>query len=575
VIRRFFSSYPTSSAIFFLFATLVMTWPMALAPGAHYSGRQDFYMNVWNLWWVARAFTESGVALFHTPLLHFPDGAGLEVQPLSLAQSIPAIPLTLALGPVKAFNLLVMLSFWFAGWSASLWTREVAGRNEAGLVGGAIFAFAPYHYTYFAQLNLVCVGFIPLYLLAALHLGRKPTAARATLAGVALAAVGLGSWYYGVIVGMVAVVLSAVRLFGGPRESRQARAGIEALHWVSCLILLAPVVARILPSFVGAEYLEAPATSGMGLLMERFKHTWATMSLWSYAGLVTLSLAAFGAVAWRRSRALVGMVAFFFVLSLGARLTLGPVSVPMPYALLEKFPVLDAMRYYDRFFVLCQLGLAALAALGVSRVLDRVEERRASWKPAVAAVLLILPLAEFWPGGLPSTTVDVTLPVPVERAGDEGAVMAIPTYFKHWDGEMMFHQVRHRRPVVGAFITRRDRALPRRFREDSAIGPLLGKPPSSLGGDLSVQLGREGFSHVYVQRRPLANGTPPEVHGVYGPLSIFGRTYLRQRLFPTYPSHADMAERSAAWEEALRPILGPAVAENSLASVFRVPREEP
>ena len=54
-------------------------------------------------------------------------------------------------------------------------------------------------------------------------------------------------------------------------------------------------------------------------------------------------------------------------------------------------------------------------------------------------------------------------------------------------------------------------------------------------------------------------------------MSISGRTYLRQRLFPTYPSHDDMVERSAEWEAGLTPILGPPVAENPLAAVFRVP----
>src|SRR5262245_49501500 len=104
------------AALFFALVTVVVTWPMAVAPGAFYSSRQDLYLGVWDLAWVGDWVAHPSSPLFHTDLLLYPFGTGLEVQPLSLFQSLGAAPLTWALGPLVAFNLLALASFWFAGW---------------------------------------------------------------------------------------------------------------------------------------------------------------------------------------------------------------------------------------------------------------------------------------------------------------------------------------------------------------------------------------------------------------------------------------------------------------------------
>src|SRR5262245_27414825 len=99
------------AALFFALATVVLTWPMALRPGELYGARQDLYLGLWNLWWVGDWVGHPGTELFHTDLLLFPFGTGLEVQPLSLFQSVLAAPLTRLFGAPVTFNLLVLASF--------------------------------------------------------------------------------------------------------------------------------------------------------------------------------------------------------------------------------------------------------------------------------------------------------------------------------------------------------------------------------------------------------------------------------------------------------------------------------
>jgi hypothetical protein len=369
-----------------------MTWPLAADLSAHYTSRQDFYLNLWILDWVARWLTEPGLALFRTDALYFPLGTSLAAQDLTLVQTIAAAPLTLAYGPVVAFNALVLLSFWLAGFAAALWIRALTGDAGAGLLGGAIYTFAPYHMLYMPQLGMVAIGFIPLFLLADLSYTRAPTSWRAARAGLALAVVGLGAWYYGVCAGLVALVLSGRRIARAGASGRVHVALCECALWATCGLVLAPVVVQMLPAFLDQPALAGgDERAGMALIMPGFKGTPSTVALWAFLGFVPLALAALGARPLRRSAGPLAMALVFLVLSLGESVTWGTIRISLPYAWLQVLPAVSAVRYPDRFVLMTQLGLAALAGYGV------VEIRR-RWRPSRASVaaLILLPLVEFW-----------------------------------------------------------------------------------------------------------------------------------------------------------------------------------
>ncbi len=74
-------------AAFFFVLAAIMTWPMLIEPGKLYSIRQDYFLSLWNVWWVAQACVDASLSIFRSSLLYFPFGTGLEVQPLTL---IPA-----------------------------------------------------------------------------------------------------------------------------------------------------------------------------------------------------------------------------------------------------------------------------------------------------------------------------------------------------------------------------------------------------------------------------------------------------------------------------------------------------
>ncbi len=561
------------SALFFLVVTVALTWPMAAAPGALYSSRQDEFLGLWNLWWVARALAEPGRALFHTDLLLFPQGTGLEVQDLSLLQSVPAAPLTLALGPLVACNLLALASFWFAGWMTALWVRELTGSGLGACVAGVVFSFSPYHFTYLPELNLLPVGVIPLYLLCVLFLERRASVPRALAAGAALAAAGLASWYYGLAAGLLGLVFSARRMFDRSADAGRGaghRARIELVHWGTCALLLAPVVARMAAGFIGKEF-SAPVAEreGLALVMPEFKGTSYTVWLHAYVGIAALFLAVLGCLSLRRALPAIALTLLSLVLALGHSVAIGGTEIPLPFALLERLPLLGSARYPDRFFVLTQLGLAFLACLGAARLVDR-PGLRARGRALLGGALLLVLLLEYAPLGLPSSPGLPDTLVPGADQEPAGAVFHVPTRIRSRDGEQMLLQLVHGRPIAGAYLTRRDEQLFRRLSEDPVLGALLGSTPRALPADLGRGLRVLGFSFVSVQKQPLFPGTSMVDGRIALSFRLGGRGYWEQRLFPGYQPPAEVAALARAWIQALTPVLGPPVRETPQEALFLV-----
>jgi hypothetical protein len=565
---------------FFSVLAVMMTWPMIIEPGALYSTRQDYFLGAWNLWWVAQAATDASLSIFHTSMLYFPFGTGLEVQPLTLPQTLAAIPFTLWFGPLVAQNLLIVFSFAFAGWAAATWIFAIAESEASALVGGTIFAFAPYHYVYLSELNLVSVGFIPLYFLATHYLKRDPSLNRAAVAGIALAAVGLSSWYYGVAVGLAALVLSAYRLASANPDARSPQIKLEVMHWGACVLALAPVVARMLPGFLRPIDTEAAAkigmsSAGMSFLMESFKGTHTEFALWSYVGVVALALAAMGIRPLRRSGPWLALLAIFFVLSCGERAVIGSFELPLPWAWLQGLPVVGLVRYPDRFFVLVQLGVAILAAFGMNRVRERAVT--VGGRLGAGALALILLLLEFWPGTLPS------LPPPempslaeassstTTSAKPPGGVFNIPTRFRHLDGELMYRQLAHGRPIAGGYLTRRELNFDQGYRNNPVLDWLLAPEPNSTPENVSRALAESGFAYVVVHKRPLHEGARTKPHRIFGAFSMGSGEFLAKRLFPRYRRHGLEESVSSAWLAALHSELGEPISDTETLAVFRVP----
>jgi hypothetical protein len=121
----------------------------------------NFY--TWCLRWWPYAIGH-GLNPFFSHLIWAPNGHSLAwvtaIPPIALL----AAPLTLAAGPVVAFNLLTAFALPLSAWAAFVLCRRLTGKFWPAVVGGAVFGFSAYEINHVSagQLNLTYSLLLPL-----------------------------------------------------------------------------------------------------------------------------------------------------------------------------------------------------------------------------------------------------------------------------------------------------------------------------------------------------------------------------------------------------------------------------
>jgi hypothetical protein len=128
----------------------------------------NFY--AWCLRWWPHAIAH-GLNPVYTHYVGAPGGYSLAWVTTAPPLAVLAAPVTVAAGPVAAFNLLTALGPPLAGWAAFVLCRRLTGRFWPALVGGAVFGFSAYEMNHGSagQLNLIYSLLLPVlaYLIVA------------------------------------------------------------------------------------------------------------------------------------------------------------------------------------------------------------------------------------------------------------------------------------------------------------------------------------------------------------------------------------------------------------------------
>lgn len=347
--------------------------------------------------------------------------AGPQAQPVT---DLTGAVLARVIGPVAAYNAVVLLSFPFAALAAYLLARHLQLSPIASGLAALAFAFSPFHLAQAAyHPHVAQVQWIPLYLLALWRC--LDSASRARLAALALAAMAV-TWsnYYG---GLIAGLLTPVAIAGYWACETRTRpgAGAHIVRVVAMLVCLglggvAYLIWTIPAVFTAPESLAFPRSDlfaysakwwSYGIppvanpwFGDTARHIWSEWNVG--AGLlehqvsVGLGLIALAGVALtsrvRWVPLLVVVAAVALVCSLSPERTIEGVRVLRPSALL--YDLVPMFRSYARFGVAVQLMVALLAAVGFER-LWRSPHRMAR---IGALVLATAALIEYtvWPSAL-------------------------------------------------------------------------------------------------------------------------------------------------------------------------------
>jgi hypothetical protein len=192
---------PTSTSRFavivlYVALTLVYAWPLLPVIGSALpNDTGDPGLNAWILWWNAHAVPLS-TAWWNAPL--FVPARGAMALSESFLHLVPlSTPLQwLGASAVLTYNLMFLLSFPAAAFAAHALVRHVTGRDDAALIAGLAFGFAPYRAAQMPHLQTLWSCWMPFALLA-LHAFVTTKRARwLVLFGVSWLLNGLATGYF-------------------------------------------------------------------------------------------------------------------------------------------------------------------------------------------------------------------------------------------------------------------------------------------------------------------------------------------------------------------------------------------
>lgn len=289
----------------------------------------------------------------------------------------PYWPLHHLLGNIWAYNLIVLLSFVSAGGVACWWLRSLGLVRSAALVGGLVFALAPYRVGQSTGHLLGLIAFLlPAVLLA---LERR----RFVWAGLALAAIPLSGQIH---LAMGAVILALGYAWARVPRSEWWKAGIGVAAATASAIAVQQIV--VAGSVVGRGRRFAEVEQYSAEISDIFtRAVGAGVEELVFLGWLTPFLALVGLWAIRRQRGLAVLLALAVVvptvLALGA-------NVPLYEPLWRALPPLRFARVPERLMPIACLAIAALVGFAVVFVLEQLTHRSPRSRSLIAVGVSVL-----------------------------------------------------------------------------------------------------------------------------------------------------------------------------------------
>jgi hypothetical protein len=364
----------------------------------------NFY--TWALQWWPYAIAH-GLNPFYSHLVWAPHGHSLAwvttIPPISLL----AAPLTLAAGPIVAFNLLAAMALPLSAWAAFVLCRRLTRKFWPALVGGAVFGFSAYEMNHIAagQLNLTYSLLVPLlaYLVLLRHENAISSRTFVIVAGITIAV----QFYlfletFADLTAVLAVAVVVGLLMAGRAHRAEVLRLARPLAWAYGLALLfaLPYLAYALNSptpklkaDTSLDLLSLVLPRPDRIAADSWLHRLATgpvgVSAAGYVGIPLLALAVLLVVTgWssRLVRFLSCTLVVIIVASLGPVLTFeGGRVVTLPWSWLWRLPIVRN-AYPSRLMLFAFLALAVMTALWLASSSSRL------WLRVPLAVLIVLAL---------------------------------------------------------------------------------------------------------------------------------------------------------------------------------------
>lgn len=385
--------------LLFTVLTAVMTYPQMRHMGDAVHDPGDPLLNLWALSWVAHQLPIAPAHLFDGNIFA-PERWTLAYSETLLAPAVVATPLLwMGMSRILVYNLVFVSGFILSGVGTALLVRDLTRNIGASIVAGIIFAYLPFRFDHYPQLQLQQAEWIPLALWAFHRVMGSGRLRDGLWLGTFVVAQVLSCMYYGIFLASYLVVVGGALMLSNVSVAR-SRVRALAAGVVLAIALLAPVGraylgAREVVGERGADeivarsatwrhYLASPASNRLyGWSAERFGAPERKL----FPGLVAVTLAAVALwPPWSPVRALYALgLGFAFNLTLGF-------NAPMYRFLFEHVALFRALRIPALAVILVGFSLAVLAGFGIARMSARL--RAPSARAALALVCGVAALVE-------------------------------------------------------------------------------------------------------------------------------------------------------------------------------------
>jgi hypothetical protein len=466
--------------------TVVTMWPAVRRVSSRILGDGlDPWQTLWGMWWWRVSYALDSTPM-HSRMLWWPDGSNLWFQTWDIPSVVAVWPLWGVLPEPAIYNLPLLLSFPLSGLTCYWLCRAQWHHKLAAALAGALYTFSTYHFAH-AQgtLHIASMQWSPLYFLG-LALVLRGDGRGAILAGIGLSLATMASPYHLVfaLIGTPVLILGAWAAAGRPPRATLWHLLLAAFVFALCTGWLVVGMLRTYLSepFFGSREPLAFSADLQSLLLPNPASIWASyfeasrqwratrwqgaVGYWAgtaYVGYCVIALAWWGTRRYRMASVFAAMAAVGAVLALGPQLQVGGRLLPvtLPYAWMESLvPILKFGGAPSRFSWLATFGGAVAAGAGLAALCERGR------RGCIAAVLVTaLALVESWPCALPTSSYP-RIPVMETWAqgGGDWAVLDATGWSR-----CLWHQMQHRRPIVGGYVTRVSAASRGRVLDDPVL----------------------------------------------------------------------------------------------------------
>lgn len=415
------SHHPPKALIglgFFAALTLILTLPLALDLDHRFvSWLIDPPFTMWTMAWQAHAIQVDPAAFFDANIF-YPERGALAFSSLNFAPMLAALPILQASSnPILAYNFVYLFAWWLIGFGTFVLARMVGLGVGPSLLAGALAEFSPFTFGQLGHLEILWVGWIPLFLVAAHSLLKRGKPIDFALALIFFLLQSLATWYFAIYLTLVAtgLVLFTARRSGWLSWRRWGGvAAVVAFGWVLMLPLLVPYL-RVEPGYAKVRTLDQAQYYSASLdsyfREPAYNQTWRALLGTGdqgesnlFPGIVFALLAVIGIPrVWSDNRAgmrgrlliLIGVASI--VLTFGPTLQIDSQSIiSLPENLLRSLPGYALTRVPARWAIFAVIAFAVCAGVGAQRI--------SRGRPVILVALFVVALIENFSVPLPTST---------------------------------------------------------------------------------------------------------------------------------------------------------------------------